>query len=179
MENVYDEIPTGLENGITLQKFKKMRHDGQLSRRSSLNKLLSLTPLQHSTEYTPVYANRAANTVNDEKNSKILDGNTMQLEDWSNALGNNFVSKEINDKILNDSLYALYRPRSFRGECSKFETNKIFAKGQHKDNEVSVTSTFDNQVDSEVKQSIGNMKISRTLNIIDTNPVDGKKIHFF
>lgn len=165
VDNNYDdnwdrssEIPTGLENGIILQRFKKMRQDGQLSRRSSLNKPLSLTPLQHSTEYTPVYANRVTNTANNDLKKK-LDRNTIHIGDYSDSYGSNFDSKEINDKILNDSMYALYRPPSCKTDFSKFE----------------VTSSFVNQIASEVKQKNGPVETCRSIN--DTNAVDGKEIY--
>lgn len=166
------EIPTGLENGIILQRFKKMRQDGQLSRRSSLNKPLSLIPLQHSTEYTPVYANRVTNTANDLK--KKLDRNTIHIGDCSDSYGSNFDSKEINDKILNDSMYALYRPPSCKTDCSKFDEN-IFAKCQANENQLCVTSSFGNQIASEVKQKNGPVETCRSMN--DSNAVDGKEIY--
>lgn len=161
------EIPTGLENGIILQRFQKMRHDGQLSRRSSLNKALSLTPLQHSTEYTPVYGNRVTNTMNDDLKKNTI-GNSIHVDDNS---------KEINDKILNDSMYALLyaRPSSCTLDCSKFEDRATFAKSQARDNELHATSSFGNQIDSEVKQKAGPVESSRTP-IIDIGAVDGKEI---
>lgn len=183
--NIYDvdwdrstEIPTGSENGITLQKFKKMRHDGQISRRSSLNKSLALTPLQHSTEYTPVYANRAANATNDEKRPSISDGSTTHIEDCSKD-SEGFVFKQINDKMLNDSLYALYRPPSFKEIYSKFEAPVTIAKNQTNENESSVTSLFSNQVDSEVKQKTEKNEIPKTSDTRDTNAVDGRDKTYF
>lgn len=132
-DRVASEIPTGLENGIVLQRFKKMRHDGQLlSRRSSLNKSLSLTPLQHSTDYKPVYANRITNAIN-ENVKKKSDRNTIHIENFGDDVNN---SKEISDRILNDSMYALYRPSN----CPK--RNESYA-----------TSSFDNQIASEVKRN--------------------------
>lgn len=151
------EIPTGLENGIILQRFKKMRQDGQISRRSSLKKALSLTPLKHSTEYTPVYASRVTN--NDDLKKKT-DGNAICSD---NTYVSNFNSKEIESKILNDSMYALYRPPNCRSDCSKFEA---------KQNEICITSSFDDQIASEVKTRP--TKTIRTTN--DTNIVDGKQI---
>lgn len=179
VESLYDnnwdrssEIPTGLENGITLQRFKRMRQDGQFSRRSSLNKPLSLIPLQHSTEYTPVYANRVTNTINNDLKKK-LDRNTIHMGDCSsNSYGRHFDSNEMNEKILNDSMYALYRPTSCKTDCSKFDGN-IFVK----ENEPCVTSSFDHQIASEVKQKTGPMETCRTTN--DTNAVDGKEIYLF
>ncbi|KAG4075420.1 hypothetical protein HA402_015073 [Bradysia odoriphaga] len=158
MENMHDdnwdrvssEIPTGLENGIVLQRFKKMRHDGQLlSRRSSLNKSLSLTPLQHSTEYKPVYANRVTNAINDDLKKKS-DRNTIHIESFSDDVPGNidFNSKEISDRVLNDSMYALYRPSN----CT-IEGMGIFPKCQAKRNEPYATSTFDNQIVGEVKRN--------------------------
>lgn len=156
MEHMYDdnwdrvasEIPTGLENGIVLQRFKRMRHDGQLfSRRSSLNKSLSLTPLQHSTEYKPVYANRITNATNDDLKKK-QDRNTIHIESFSDDVAGIHNSKEISDRILNDSMYALYRPFN----CT-VEEMSVFPKFQAKQNEPSyATSSFDNQIASEVKQ---------------------------
>ncbi len=160
------EVPTGLECGIILQRFKKMRHDGQLSRRSSLNRALSLTPLQHSTEYKPVYANRVTSTNNDEFKKK-MDRNTIHIDGLGDAFnGNNFNSKEVNDKILNDSMYALYRPSN----C-KTDYNSIFPQSNAKLNESCPTSSFDNQIDAEVKQKNGPPTL-KTSN--DTNTVDGK-----
>lgn len=171
--NSSTEIPTGLENGITLQKFKKMRHDGQLSRRSSLNKSLMLTPLQLSTEYIPVYANRATNTMNDEKRHNISDGSTTHIDDCSKCSDrSNFISKKVNDKIFNDSLYALYRPPSFKEIYSKFEAPAT--KCQTKENETSVTSMLENQVDNEVKQKMEKNEIEKACDNRDTNPVDGR-----
>lgn len=167
------EIPTGLENGIILQRFKKMRQDGQLSRRSSLNKPLSLTPLQHSTEYTPVYANRVSNTANNDLKKK-LDRNTIHFGDGSDSYDSNFDSKGFNDKILNDSMYALYRPPSCKTDCSKFEENS-FAKCQTKEKKLFVTSSFDNQIASEVKPKDGPIESCRTNN--DTNIIDGKDVY--
>lgn len=161
------EIPTGLENGIILQRFKKMRHDGQLSRRSSLNKALSLTPLQHSTEYTPVYANRVTNAIDDDRKKK-MNRNSIHIDDCSsNSYG--IDSKEVNDKILNDSMYALYRPPSCKTDCNEFRDKSISTKCQSKENEFGLASSFDHQIDGEVK---------RKNEPIDTNAVDGKKIAF-
>lgn len=176
VENIYDdtwdrlsEVPTGLENGIILQRFKKMRQDGQLSRRSSLNKPLSLTPLRNSTEYTPVYANRVTNSINNDLKKK-LDRNTIHIGDCSaDSYGCNFDSKEVNEKILNDSMYALYRPASCKTD-SKLGENLM----QTKENELSVTSTFDNQIASEVKQKT---ELNRTPK--HTNAVDGKGNYYF
>ncbi|KAJ6635216.1 PDZ domain-containing protein 2 [Pseudolycoriella hygida] len=138
------EVPTGLESGIVLQKFKNMRHDGQLSRRSSLKKSLSLTPLQHSTEYTPVYANRVTKIMNDGSKKKIETNSSNNEDCGDSSCGNN--SKEISDKILNESMYALYRPTNCQSGRSKFE--EIFPPNR---NEFCLTSSFENQIDGEVK----------------------------
>lgn len=155
------EVPTGLENGIVLQRFKKMRHDGQLSRRSSLNKSLSLTPLKHSTEYKPVYANRVTNRLNEESKKKS-DRNTIHIESFGNDDDGDFHSKDITDKILNDSMYALYRP-------STCKIDENFSKYPTERNESLVTSSFDHQIAGEVKRNVG---ISH-----DGNAVDGKDVY--
>lgn len=97
----------------------------QLSRRSSLNRSLALTPLYNSTEYIPVYANRATitNTISDDEKWKILSKKRSEMlsNGYNHLLSINYEKLDqtingstvlaVNQTNLCDDVYALYRPR--------------------------------------------------------------------
>lgn len=65
---------TAEPRGIVEQRIQELQAQGVGARRSQTSKGIELTPLQSSTEYVPVYANRATitNTISDDEKWQLL-----------------------------------------------------------------------------------------------------------
>lgn len=114
-------LEQNLYNGQRRSSEQLQHH--QLSRRSSLNKSLALTPLYNSTEYIPVYANRVTitNTISDDEKWQILSKKRSDDLTTNGGYSHHISSKDhifqskpnqLSRAMSNDAVYALCRPVS-------------------------------------------------------------------